>query len=562
MRVYRRNGLERIKQFVGFNYKESGSDQRQPINLMELAVNIFRRGLVAANPSVLAVTDDPNLKPEAATFELVINQMIRDLDLQTELDLWVMDAMFGLGIMVHGVASCEQAADFEFGYGQPFAETVSPDDWVHDMAVTKWSKIGFCGHRIGLPLDYVQTSGEFDERVVADLQPERFERYSKGGSLKRKTVGGAQAMDEPYLDMVYFWQLWLPFKGQIVTVTEDGFEQVRPAIKYDGPRTGPYERLVFTPVPDSTLPLPPTALWQDMSQTANDLFRRITKQSKQKKTVVGVQPAAQEDAARMLAAEDGEFVKITNPNAIASLTTGGIDQQNGAFVVMVKDLFSYFAGNLDTLGGLSTQADTLGQEQLLSGASSRRMQEMQAVVESGTKRVISALAGYRWRDPVRVDKVRKEVPGTPYGVTSHFAPIGRAGKFGDYRFELVPYSMQSLAPAQRLQTLARGFQTFIGPLMPLLQAQGKTVSVDALVRILAKYTNMSEWNEIIVAVPQPGQEQAPPDGPQMQPETTRNYVRRNVPGRSRQGADQALAMALFGKGVQPSEMAGAVRTAG
>ena len=64
---------------------------------------------------------------------------------------------------------------------------------------------------------------------------------------------------------------------------------------------------------------------------------------------------------------------MDDPQSINTFKFGGIDQQNLAFLLQVKNLFNYYGGNIDTLGGLGPQSSTVGQDRLISESASRRL---------------------------------------------------------------------------------------------------------------------------------------------------------------------------------------------
>ena len=43
MQPFRENRLSHIRQYVGSNYSETGASDKNPINLLEMAINIYRR---------------------------------------------------------------------------------------------------------------------------------------------------------------------------------------------------------------------------------------------------------------------------------------------------------------------------------------------------------------------------------------------------------------------------------------------------------------------------------------------------------------------------------------
>ena len=63
--------------------------------------------------------------------------------------------MFSIGIVKQGLASgaVGEIMGFTHNVGQPFADVVSLDDWVHDMTAKRWEQVGYAGNRYRIPLD-------------------------------------------------------------------------------------------------------------------------------------------------------------------------------------------------------------------------------------------------------------------------------------------------------------------------------------------------------------------------------------------------------------------------
>ena len=109
------------------------------------------------------------------------------------------------------------------------------------------------------------------------------------------------------------------------------------------------------------MPLSPVALWQDLNDLVNTLFRKLSKQAISRKTVAVFAGGSDEDARRFCGAADGDAIRGSG-NDPREVSVGGIDQPNLAFAIQVRDLYSVLAGNLDSLGGLSPQSETATQD--------------------------------------------------------------------------------------------------------------------------------------------------------------------------------------------------------
>ena len=69
MQVFREQRLAAVRAYVGSNYGEMGSSDKVPLNLMQMAVNIYRRQVAARAPQASIVARDPKLAPTAPDFE-------------------------------------------------------------------------------------------------------------------------------------------------------------------------------------------------------------------------------------------------------------------------------------------------------------------------------------------------------------------------------------------------------------------------------------------------------------------------------------------------------------
>jgi hypothetical protein len=566
LQPFRQQRYEVIRQYVGNHYSDDGAAERTPINLLELAVNIYTQQMAARSPQVIVNTARKEFKPFAADFEIALNQLIKQIRLAETLRLAVIDALFSIGIVKVGL---ERKTSVELGgylhdVGQPFADIISLDNWVHDTTATKLEQCQFMGDRYRVPLDFVKNSGVF--KNTANLQPTAKSGLNEDGDSKAESIShGNQSNPEEYKDHIELWDIWLPADNIIVTFPADGEAKPLRVIQWEGPETGPYQLLSFSPVPGNIMPLSPSALWLDLHDLANRLFRKLGRQAERQKTILGVQSGAEDDGTRIIKANDGETLRMDNPDRAREYRFGGIDQPSLAFLLQVKDLFVYLGGNLDSLGGLSPMADTLGQDQLLAQNASKRVADMQDRVITFTRDIISSLGFYLFTDPLINLQLTKPVPGfEELSVPVSFDALSMQGDFLDYNVEIEPYSMQHQSPQMKLQTLVQVFQQFIAPYLPMMAEQGIGISFERLLKTIGKYSNVPELNDVLEFTAPSNQDQRPPVG-QMPAKfgTTKHISERvNRPGATRQGKDAALAQTLLGGNPQASEMAALRRPIG
>ncbi len=562
LRPFREKRREAIRQFVGFNYSEDGAGDKVPVNSLELAISIYKRHLVSSQPQVLVTTNHGRLKGDAHKLGLATNHILEEIDFGESLQRYVQDAIFSMGIMKVGLTSdlAAESEGFRHDAGQPFADNVDLDDWVHDMGVKRWDQIGYCGNRYRVPLWYVQESNLF--KNTDDIQPDSESRYTnEDGSQRVEVISrGEYGVVEDHDPTVELWDFWLPREQLIITLdaSENGGPSGRKPLRiveWDGQEIGPYHRLSYLDVPNNVMPLPPVALWMDLHTLGNTIFNKLARQAVRQKTVTGYRGSSASDAERLRDEDDGGMFRMDDPSGVNQFSSGGIDQASLAFFLQIRDLFNYLGGNLDTLGGLASGADTLGQEEILSNRASQRLLDMQDRTQTSVQTIVESIADYVWNDPT-LDLTLSDMVGGPDGIVIPIRITSelKEGDLIDMNVTIEPFSMTHRGPAEKLQTITQVFERFIIPNAAMLQAQNLAPDMKALLDIVAKYSNTPEIRDILIEVEgQPSQGEEATGGGNGNSTTTN--IRRNIPGSTRQGRDDVMQKILLGSGTQESETA-------
>ena len=544
--------LSAIRQFVGRHYGNQPAKKKMPTNMLEMAVTIYLRHLAARAPSCEVNTDIPSLRPMAANLELVVNQVVKESRLVTALRRAVMEAMFSIGVVKVGISSFSE--DPKVG-DEPFASVVQLDDYFFDMSARSWDEVQYEGNEYWMDVETIR--GFYG----IDLAEDDYNGLSSDGVEQAKAVELDESAD-PLYGRVLLRDVYLPSENKLVTYAVQSRRVLR-EMAWDGPLGSPYVRLCFSEVPGNLMPLPPVAVWQDMNELANFIFRKIANQAMSKKTIVAVQGGTDDEVARFKRAEDGEAV-ATNGAKVDSVSLGGVDTQLLATFIQVRDLYSIFAGNLDSLGGLSPQSDTAAQDKIISEAASTRIRAMAESVEEFANEILRRFAWYAWTDPVRVRKVRKYASKEfNIGVDVQWTPETRDGDFLDYNFSVAALSMQDDSPSVRLQKLTNAFNAFILPCLPYAQQEGYTISMKALAEYVAKNAGIPELTDMVTSMMIPPNERQPAAGGSAQPSyvstkspnSHRVYERVNRPSSTRQGRDATMMQILLGGNPQRDEKA-------
>jgi hypothetical protein len=564
LEVFRDNKLDLVKQYVGRHYSKNGADDKVPINLLELAINIYLQRLVAQNPAVDITTEVKELKELCTRFEIAGNQLIEQINLGSTLEMAVVGAIFSKGI-VKVAMNLEQV---EVGgvlhdTGQPFADYVSLDDWVEDMTADREENGQYEGNYYKVTIDeaekmYPEMIGKFNQHDP-----------SKEGETEHKVSEGGTGEREEFRPTVKLLDLFLKKQNLVLTclASDDDsspIDEVLRVVEWTGRELGPYHKLAFAEIEKNTMPSSPASHWRDLHELANRIFNKLGRQIDRQKTVTFVQGGADADGNRVVNAEDGETIKVDNPNAVKEAKYGGADAPSMAFFLQIFEIFKMISGNLDMLGGLGPQSETLGQDQLLSVSANMRVQRMQKKVVEFTQGILKALMGYLWNDPATTYTVVKKVKNfDDVSVRSLLGPAERSADVMNFNIKIQPYSMQHQTPESKLQGLRTVFAEFISPFIPLMEAQGITIDFEMLFKKIGKLGNIPELSDILVfSSPNHETQMIGGETSRKPPVTKRTYERVNRPGATSSGKSQVLQQALLGNKSQQSEVASLMKATG
>ncbi len=565
LRHYRQQRTSAVLEYAGDQWSEETARNlpERPINLISLYVQIISRNLIANSPRVLLSTFKREQKPVVSAMQDWANKEIEHMRLAETLERWVLDALFSFGVLKVALASPADSATkaWNLKAAAPFAEVVDLDDFVCDLNARNFSEVSYIGHRYRAPRRAVEAM--YGKKKTADLSTSYEPLYNAEGDLKIGTLGRSTYLgnSEEFEDHVDLWEVYLPRYGRVLTLADDqltgavagksgGAGEALKEQPWIGPDQGPYHVLSFNLVPGNLLPKGPIQDLLKLHQASNDILAKLIRQAERQKETVAAASGATEDTNRLITTSDGEAWRCDNPDKLKMLSFGGPNQQNFGLFMQLKDIFDFMAGNISLVGGLAPQAKTLGQDKMLNENSSRMVAAMQDRTETKVCDVLKALCWFWYHDPYRVMRVTHAVPGMPkLTIQRQVTPAQRMmGQFEDLDIQFDPYSIQHQTPQSRLATLNGVVQQTIIPLAGILQQQGIAFDANAYLQKVASYANMPDLAEVVTVMEPPPEESAGAGGaerPPMPPNTTRSYVRENMPGRTEKGNTQDLVHKLM-----------------
>lgn len=550
LQPFREASYETIAQYCGSHYgKRKDEDAKPvPVNFIQLATEIFAQHITPTKPRFNVIGKRLGLERPSELLSLALDHLSKELRLCSTMKEFVMNAMFSVGIVKTGTAAMDRGTVIDAT--MPFAECVSIKNFVYDTTADKWNRVTFAADRCYIDWNDFKKSGLYmNTDKVSKFGPHR-DAYSDSDGFDSAKLSGAEDRTDEFKSVVEVWEVWLPGDQIIVTIPAQGdpvLLRVIPCMR----ENGPYTLLGFQDAPDNIMPVPPASTWRDIHEFANDVMIKIRNQSTRQKTILTYGKGGKDDANRVVTASDGQAIGVADPTQIKEIRFGGADQTNQAMLMISRDWFSWLGGNIDQLGGLSASADTLGQEQLIGASASKRLSKMKQAFMSAFEQIGEALADELWYDPMIDMPLVKEFPNSGIKLEMRFNEEEKEGDFLDYNIEVDPYSLNHVTPSEKLGQISQLMQQFILPLMPLMQQQGGSIDMNALMNLVAKYSDNPELNNVIVFQDSNPEENTPIQ-PEMGDKTTREYVRKNVAtGGTRSFRDNELAKVIMGGATQP-----------
>ncbi|MHC4361187.1 MAG: hypothetical protein ACYSTZ_00065 [Planctomycetota bacterium] len=479
---------------------ENRIGENQPLNLIDRAVNIIGPYLVSQNPKVniLPKRGLQSTRSFARTMELALEHLFHELMFSDNtLRPAVFNSLFCMGIVKTGIAEAYQVEidGITKEVGQPYADSIDFEDYIGDFRARNRQEQYMEGNSYCLPLEYVCDSGLYKNYDRLSTVKERMHDDETSPDYVAKRNMMPFEHKNEIRKMVWLNDIWIPEEGVTVTLPEEG-QGCKPMreVGYDGPEFGPYDSLTYHFFPNSIVPVPPIYNMVNLNSIINRLLVKMKDQADREKKVMAYELGAADDAELIRNTSDGFTVGVKNTDAFKEVEFGGVSDANFGFVNYLEQQYSIQGGNLYTIGGRESQAETLGQEQMLQANASKQLQDMVLKVHNFTRSITRKLSWYLWSDPYIQIPVIKELAGFKLKVS--YTPDVREGDFFDYGFDIEPYSMAMMSPETRYQRLLQLVGQVVLPTAPIAAQQGSQLNVSELVQECARFLdvrNIERW---------------------------------------------------------------------
>lgn len=470
----------------------------RPINMIFRYITIMMPFLAQHMPKTFVSPKGNDLYMQTAEMlSKALTHLKGEIEYREAFRAAVLDAIMYLGAIKIGMCP---GSDIEWGghthqAGQVYADVIDPDDLIFDVGARRASDLFYIGNKYRLPLNYIRKSGLFKNFEKLKPLTKVFSNESP------EAIAKSEVSDTEYqeiYEMAEVYDVYMADTGVLLTLpAEDQGEKFLRKVEFL-PEGGPYELLAFHNFPGSVLPIPPAYNALDLDEAINRLARRLDAQVKGQKSFMAYEAGAEEDMQKINLVKDTGSVKVLDISKIKEINLGTPQQDSIAVAQWYINQFSEQQGNLNTLGGVKSEAKTLGQEKMLATQAQGPVEDMYNSVHAFAKRVERKMAWYLMADPFIQIPMIKEIPGVKGGLSLIYDNQTRDGDFLDYNFEIEPYSMQGKTPQEAYQQLLSAINQVVIPFLEPAAQQGMTVDVQRVISATSKYIESDDLAKILV----------------------------------------------------------------
>jgi len=508
---FRRRHKEAVQLAAGSRYGDGSAVGQTPLrktslNIFRLALEVLARNLISATPRTQVIPRVPKYKVEAYELQLAVDYLTQQITLGDTLAEAVRIALTSMGVVKVGItdAYMHESLGFKADAGQPFASPVLFEDFLFDTNASHWDEVDWVGNKYRVPLESVMDNPSFDKKV-ADKMRSRAKETLDFDDLMHRTqeISGQPFADQPeFIEHVWLWDIHIPYDNRIVTLpAQDGLGVLQQR-EWTGPESGPYHRLGFFWVAGNLMPSAPMQHLYDIQSLLTSLFSEMGEQATRQKTITLCDGRAEADgtAEAIVDSSSGDVIRTNTADGVKVVSFPGVEDSTLRFSQLLREWMSYMGGNIDTIGGLAAQTQSVGQERLLAGSSSDLIRHMQAQVTTFTANILKDLAYYVYTDPISELELTKPIPGYQ-DIPFAYGPESRQGSFFNFQFTVQPYTLQARGPTERLQMLYQIVTQMLMPLAPQFGEWGTKLRVDRLVEYILRDANFPELLDIVEQAP-------------------------------------------------------------
>lgn len=470
-----------------------------PLNLMWMTHRAMSRWLSMRNPICMANTSVPQYKSFAEDAEIAVNRTIEEAEFGKVMSQVVDQALYSIGALS---TTADYVGDDQGMKQKIVMDSVPFPELVWDVGATVIEEGDYIGRRMKKTLVDVREHPLFDPELRMQVEPSSMRNRSTEDETNWQRVSGSFRTE--LYDYVELFQVW-DRRSNRLYVWPVGQPQIKLMdMKWNGPAHGPIRLLHFGTPPGHPYPVSPMQDLFRLARAQNVLLAKALQQQQAAKGLMLYTSASKDEAKDVIDSVDLHSV-LQEHGSLRYTHIGGADPSTVAMQEKVRRDFSYAAGGLDALLGLSTQAPTLGQERMLSEGATATMQDKSQVVYDFIKAAVEDIYWFNIRDPETSTELTKSLGKTGMTYNVKWNPEKRDFILNSgMRFEIdvEPYSYRSRTPDGRLADFLGALQ-LLQAWRPDMAAQGMSIDMESVFKTIAKYKDLPELYDAIILNQEP-----------------------------------------------------------
>lgn len=423
LKNFRAARLMFLKAYTGQYFDSTHGDiGTEPLNLIFNAIRVLVPNIVANYPKHAVRSHYVAYRDYAELQELALTKQDRDLQITDVYKRVIVDAIFTIGILKTGLCSSGSAVgwgeDGPVDPGTVYTETVDFDNFVIDPRCkdSNFRDARFIGDRLCVSRVALMDSGLYDNSIIENLPS----AYSDTDDMTAAELSmrGINRNDTDYDDDIEIVESWIPEANAIVTVPYGGrsLDEFLRVSDYIGPKEGPYSYLKLTPpVPNNPMPVQMVGVWHDLHIMANRIAYKMMQQADRQKDILGYKRSAADDAQELLDAADGEAVAMDDPDGAKVHSFGGMNNDNAPAMNQLQMWFNMMSGNPQGVGGVSMDAGSATEANILQGNASISLEDMKELAYKVATEESSKRAWFLHTDPLmQIPLIRERTQPAQY----------------------------------------------------------------------------------------------------------------------------------------------------
>lgn len=508
----------RTKRWNGVSFSQAGTySDKNPapptlVNKIEQWRRVLFNLLVPNSPKVMVGTVAQALRPAAASFEAAINHTLEEIGFQGTITSAVNDALMApYGMVETGISiSPVEALGAYSEMGRVYCDYIDFEKTIIDLKARRMDQMRFLGHEFYWMVHDIANFAPISERFqyLAKNGDLSYTNTNPGGDPPIQTIGvGYDVLNtrDPY-NQFCIRKLYLPYENEIVLYAAYGGtngNEIGPVLsveEYDGPEGGPFDLIYYFEVNGNIMPSPPVSLIAETHTALNAILQTATDQAESQKDVAVFPAGCDDDVAAYNAAGNGDAIalKVSTAKDYNVVRIGGANPINFVMMNYLDQQCNDLGGNVKTLAGLGSEADTAHQEAILNQNSNKIVQFMSGRTVEFMSRVIKKkiahLLWYKDNTPLPLSKRVPEAPEVEVPII--WDEREKEGDFIQYNFSFDLYSEQNMTPAMKAAVVDNFWKGSVMPFAQYSMATGNPPNQAAYTNLMAKLTNVPELRDL------------------------------------------------------------------